>query len=261
MTFAMVQFDRPIVETPTLDLRRLPTSEELPCSDDTLVDNEDQNSLPNMLLFLLENLWAGRYDWYFGVDMGIYANPDRPYQAIIPDAFLSLGVERRKASRKGKGRLSYVFWEENYIPPILVLEMVSQTYGQEYDEKMTQYAALGILYYVIYNPEYYRRDRHEPFEVYKWVEGQYQLHRGEPFWMPEIGLGIGRCQRIVGGLDREVLAWYEVTGDRYLSAEERAEQEKQRAEQEKQRAEQERAAKEKLMDYLRSLGIDPETLP
>ncbi len=34
--------------------QRLPTSNELPCSDDTLVDKEDQNFLPNFLLFLLE---------------------------------------------------------------------------------------------------------------------------------------------------------------------------------------------------------------
>ena len=32
---------------------RLPTSEELPCSDDTPVDNENQNFIPNLLLFLL----------------------------------------------------------------------------------------------------------------------------------------------------------------------------------------------------------------
>lgn len=33
---------------------RLPTSEELPCSDDTPVDNENQNTLPNWLLAVLK---------------------------------------------------------------------------------------------------------------------------------------------------------------------------------------------------------------
>ncbi|MEH2211736.1 MAG: hypothetical protein V7K84_14090 [Nostoc sp.] len=37
-------------------------------------------------------------------------------------------------------------------------------------------------------------DRHQPFEVYRLVDGSYQLQIGEPFWMPEIGLGIGRGQ-------------------------------------------------------------------
>ena len=31
-------------------------------------------------------------DWFFAVDMGIYHNPYEP--AIVPDGFLSLGVER-----------------------------------------------------------------------------------------------------------------------------------------------------------------------
>ncbi|MEN9226398.1 MAG: hypothetical protein Q6M54_13105 [Thermostichus sp. DRC_bins_24] len=55
-----------------VDLQHLPTSEELPCSDETPGDNEDQNWLPNLLLFLLEYLWKDRQDWYFAVDMGSY---------------------------------------------------------------------------------------------------------------------------------------------------------------------------------------------
>jgi len=40
----------------------LPTSDELPDSDDTPVDNEDQNFVPNLLLFLLEYIWESR-EW------------------------------------------------------------------------------------------------------------------------------------------------------------------------------------------------------
>ncbi len=50
----------------------LPSTEELPCSDDTPVDNEDQNLLPNLLLFALTQLWAERLNWFFGVDMAVY---------------------------------------------------------------------------------------------------------------------------------------------------------------------------------------------
>lgn len=89
---------------------RLPTSDELPCSDDTPVDNEDQNFLPNFLLFLLEFIWAERQDWFFGVDMGIYHTTGvSPLAPVIPDGFLSLGVPRRQA---GRSRKSYVVWEE-----------------------------------------------------------------------------------------------------------------------------------------------------
>ena len=89
-----------------IDLDRLPTSDELPSSDDIPVDNEDQNLLPNILLFLLNSIWAARMDWFFAVDMGVYhttwANPRVP---IVPDAFLSLGVDRKKS---GKSRRSYI---------------------------------------------------------------------------------------------------------------------------------------------------------
>ena len=181
----------------------LPSSAELPCSDDIPVDNEDQNLLPNLLLLLLTHLWASRMDWYFGVDMGVYhttgVNPRVP---VVPDGFLSLGVERQKG---GTSRRSYVTWEEENIPPSFVLEMVSHQLGNEYEGKMALYARLGVLYYLIYNPEFWQRDRHQPFELYKLTDGAYQLQIGEPFWMPEVGLGIGRYQGQVGGLEREIL--------------------------------------------------------
>ncbi|MBW4491828.1 MAG: Uma2 family endonuclease [Oscillatoria princeps RMCB-10] len=197
---------------------RLPTSAELPCSDDTPVDNENQNFIPNFLLFLLEFIWANRQDWFFGVDMAIYhttgGNPAIP---VVPDGFLSLGVERRKG---GGSRLSYVVWEENGVVPIFALEVVSRTPGGEYDEKMAIYARLGTLYYLVYNPDYWQRDRHQPFEGYRLVDGAYRLQIGEPFWMPEIGLGIGRTRTQTGGLEREVLSWYNQQGVRYLTPEE-----------------------------------------
>lgn len=208
--------------------QKLPTSAELPCSDDTPVDNEDQNFLPNFLLFLLNVIWENRNDWYFGVDMGIYhttgVNPRVP---VVSDGFLSLGVERRKG---GKSRRSYVVWEENETPPIFVLEIVSWTPGGEYDEKAEIYAKLGVLYYLVYNPEFWQRDRHQPFEVYKLVNGVYQLQIGEPYWMSEVGLGIGRYQTTIGSVQQEVLSWYDQQGKRYLTSEETAQQAQQQLE-------------------------------
>ncbi|MEL6777865.1 MAG: Uma2 family endonuclease [Cyanobacteria bacterium J06597_16] len=250
-------------------LSRLPSTAELPCSDDKPVDNEDQNLLPNLLLFMLASLWAERMDWYFGVDMAIYhttgVNPRVP---VVPDAFLSVGVERRKASRKGKGRLSYATWEEGEVVPILALEMVSQTPGGEYDDKMEIYSRLGILYYVLYNPSHSERDLHQPFEVYKLTDGEYRQQLGEPFWMPEVGLGIGRKRQAVGGIELEVLLWHDEQGQAYPVPEEelsrmrsqvqRLQQQANAAEQRAQAAEQQRA---RLAEYVRSLGLDPDNLP
>lgn len=225
----MVQFD---------PLLRLPTSEELPDSDDTPVDNEFQNLIPNLLLAVLNLVWGERQDWFFGIDMGIYYLYQQVRQpALVPDGFLSLGVKRRKRKR---GRLSYVLWEEDNIPPLWALEIVSRTPGGEYHEKMTKYAQLGVLYYTIYNPDYWQRDKHEPFEVYRLVDGMYVRQRGEPFWIPEVGLSIGRGVGTYAGWTQEWLYWYDQQGEKLPISEEMLEQERQRAEQERQRAELER---------------------
>ena len=231
------------------NLKNLPSSDELIDSDDIPVDNEDQNFVPNFLLFLLESIWKHREDWFFAVDMGVYHTTGlNPRVPVVPDALLSLGVERR---RSGKSRRSYVVWEEQEIVPIFVLEVVSQSPGGEYDEKMTIYRQLGINYYVIYNPQFWQRDRHLPFEVYKLVAGNYQLQKGEPFWMPEIGLGIGRCDLPLDPLGREVLTWFNHQGDRYLTTEEQLNLERQRADIAQQQL-------ESLLAQMRSLGIQPE---
>ncbi|NES72252.1 MAG: Uma2 family endonuclease, partial [Okeania sp. SIO2D1] len=159
-------------------LLNLPSSDELPDSDDKPVDHEIQILIPNLLMLILNQLWGDRYDWFFGVNMGIFhTTGSSPRVAIVPDALLSLGVPRLK---NNKLRSSYVLWEENYVVPIFVLEIVSKTYGDEYDEKMIDYARLGVLYYVIYNPDYSKRDQHERFEVYHLVDGAYQRLKGNP---------------------------------------------------------------------------------
>lgn len=79
--------------------------------------------------------------------------------------------------------------------------------------------------------------------------------------MPEIWLGIGRYQGVVGGIQQELLTWYDERCDRYLAAEEIAQVQRVHADQEKQRADQEKQRADQLVEYLRSLGIDPDNLP
>lgn len=217
--------------------RYLPSAEELPDSDDAPVDNELQELIPGLLKAILLILWANRMDWFLGIDMGIYYHPDKP--AIVPDAFLSLGVERFYDEEL---RPSYVLWDENVLP-IFVLEVVSQTYRKEYTEKLAEYEKLGVLYYVIYSS---RRRRKPRLEVYKLVNSKYDLQPGNPVWMAEIGLGIG-CERgNYSGLTREWLYWYDAEGNRYLTPEEQVKQEAQRA--------------DKFAQKLRELGIDPDDI-
>ena len=228
-------------------LEYLPTEEDLPDSDDTPVDNELQILIPDLLRAILSMLWTDRMDWFFGVNMGVYYDPQLP--AIVPDGFLSLGVPRRKSQR---GRLSYVIWQEQVVPK-LVLEFVSQTKGGEYDEKMTKYAAIGVLYYVIYNPDYTRRDKHDSFEVYRLTNGVYVRQFGNPFWMPEIELGIGYQQGTHDRWTREWLYWYDQNGNRFPAPQDVIEQERQRVQQERQRAQQEQQRADNAQQQLAEL--------
>ena len=285
----------------------LPTEEDLPYSDEQPVDNELQLLVPFLLRAILSLAWEDRQDWFMGINIGLYHTVNQP--AIGPDALLSLGVPRVRPTNKL--RLSYLVWQEGVMPQ-WVLEVVSQKPGGEYKRdktredkkgKLIRYAEMGILYYTLYNPHHWRRDKHDPFEVYRLVDGVYQRQPGNPVWMPELGLGIGTATGTHEGCQRQWLYWYDQQGQPYpvprnlLQQErqraeqerqraeqerqraeqerQRAEQEQQRAEQEQQRAEQERQEREqaeaqmKLLaqrlsqldpDYLRTLGIDPETL-
>ncbi|MEL4894733.1 Uma2 family endonuclease [Crocosphaera sp. Alani8] len=217
----------------------LPSAEDLPDSDDTPVDNELQDLIPHVLKDILALIWEEKMDWYFGVDMGIYYNPKQPTDVIVPDGFLSVGVPRIIDSDL---RLSYVLWDELVIPTI-VLEVVSQTRRGEYTQKKEDYANMGVLYYVIYNPLRKRKPR---LEVYQLENGEYQLLEGEPVWLAEINLGIGREIGVYQGVEREWLYWYDKQGKRYLTPQEEARQAQERA--------------KLLEERLRSLGIDPNEL-
>ena len=236
--------------------RYLPTADELPCSDDTPVDNELQEIIPSLLKSILQILWAERMDWFFGIDMGIYTHPEQP--PIVPDGFLSLNVERFYDEEL---RPSYLLWEEE-VPPILALEVVSTTPGGEYTSKLDRYALMGVLYYVIYNP---KRRRKAKLEIHKLVNGKYELQAANPLWMPEIGLGIGSERANYGALMREWLYWYDDNNDRYPTPAEQIEQmsqraslESDRAKAESTRADRESQRAERLAAQLRALGIEPE---
>jgi Uma2 family endonuclease len=244
---AMFQYELP---------RYLPTADELPCSDDTPVDNELQELIPGLLKAILQILWAERMDWFFGIDMGIYYHPEQP--PIVPDGFLSLGVERVYDEEL---RPSYVLWEEQVVPSF-VLEVVSGTPGGEYTSKLDEYARMGVLYYVIYNS---KRRRKPKLEIYKLVNGKYELQERNPVWMPEIGLGIGYERGEYGGVTRDWLYWYDKDARRYPTPAEQIRQAQALVAQEREQVlqaqalvAQERDRSNRLAAKLRALGIDPD---
>jgi hypothetical protein len=248
-------------------INRLPTAEELLSSDETPVDNQLQNDLPNLLLNLLAFIWAGRDDWYFGVDMAVHYNPHEP--AIVPDGFLAIGVKRDIGV---EGRLSYALWHEQYVMPVLTLEVISERYNSEYEDKLEDYQTLGVQYYAIYNPFSGRRGRfknRQRLEVYTLIEGKYVLlpNENNQVWLSGIDLAIGFEVGEYIGWEREWLYWYDRNGIRYPTPNERVEnaeiiasQERLIASQEREEKIKERQQKEKLEAYLRSLNINPDDI-
>ena len=229
---------KPLVEAEEL----LPGAEDLPYSDDTPVDSEGQNDIPNGLRSALAQIWPDRQDWFFGVDMAIYDREGQRQRkpTVVPDGFLALGVTRRKGEF---GRLSYVLAEEQNTVPLLVLEYLSRTYGGEYDKKLRIYRDLEVLYYLVYNPQ--GRRKHQKLELYELKGGEYdRSSQSDPFWLPEIGLGIGRVEGILSGIKMEWLSWFDESGTPYPLVEEVAERERQRA--------------DRLAAKLKALGIDPD---
>ncbi|NES23715.1 MAG: hypothetical protein F6K41_33550, partial [Symploca sp. SIO3E6] len=109
-------------------------------------------------------------------------------------------------------------------------------------------AQMGVLYYAIYNPLRKRKPR---LEVYQLEAGEYQLLEGEPVWLAQINLGIGREQGTYQGATREWLYWYDEQGKRYLTPEETISDTQQQLEQERQRT-------KRLAQLLREAGVDPD---
>jgi Uma2 family endonuclease len=261
----------------------LPTAEDLPCSDDTPVDSELQELIPGLLKAILLDLWRDRTDWLFSIDMAFYYKPKDKSTNVAPDGLLSLGL---KSPHDENLRSSYVLWDEKVIPQF-ALEIVSKTAGREYTAKFKTYQSIGILYYLVYSPLHKKKAR---FQLYQLIDGGYVLQSdgSKPYWMPEVGLGIGAENQSYGNNQREWLYWYDENDVRYPTPMERAEQLERRVEAEANRANIEAAARtaaeqlaaaeaaarteaeqradnaqqenDVLRQRLRELGIDPDSI-
>jgi Putative restriction endonuclease len=231
----------------------LPVDDEFPCSDGKPVDSELQELVPGLLKSILMRIWKDKLDYLFVIDMGFY------YQGgcVSPDGLLSLGVKQPEHDQK---RSSYILSKEKVVP-VLMLEVVSKTYGGEYDDKKETYRKIGILYYVIYSPLLNDAER---LDVYKLIGGEYvlQVGLGDEWrvWLPEVGLAIGRERRNYDQTNREWLYWYDQAGVRYPTPLEAEEIEAERASIEAERANFEAAKVRLLSERLRALGVDPNSL-
>lgn len=210
-------------------------------------------------------------------DLNLYYDPRHPLWYKRPDWFAVLGVPRLYDQQDL--RLSYVVWQEG-MSPLIVVELLSpgtekEDLGQtlrDAEQPPTKWEVyeriLRVPYYIVFDRYSYE------LRVFKLDGSRYSrlTLENDRFWIPDAELGVGvwpgEYQQITGNW----LRWYDVTGNwlptpveqleleqqQVQQERQRAEQERERADQESQRAEQERQRAERLIEQLRTLGIEPD---
>lgn len=164
-------------------------------------------------------------------------------------------------------------------PPLITLEFISETEGTEYSinphypyGKWYFYERiLQVPLYGIFHPKLGELD------LFRLVDGKYESQSADEnnhFWIPELNLFLGTWEGKRSQISTNWLRWWDSSGNLLLWGKEIIEQEKLKVEQERQRAEQERqraevaelelqkeqAKRQRLVDHLKALGVDDETL-
>lgn len=264
----------------------LPDHKQLPDSDGNFVKNFQEHPqsivLTSSIVPVLEKLHPdGRY--CIGQDSGIYWRLMDPPEkgAEAPDWFY---VPNVSPLLDGEYRRSYVLWKE-FVAPLIAIEFVSGNGTEERDatppsetEKAGKFwvyeQAIRIPFYVIFDAW------KDHLESYHLVDGRYvKMQPNDLGHFPIAPMGVELGLQLENGVSW--LRWWDESGNLLLTGDERALQaeaiaERQReiaelaslgqqqaeaiAEQERQQKQQERQQKEKLANYLRSIGVDPDAI-
>lgn len=161
-------------------------------------------------------------------------------------------------------RRSYTPHTQGTVPQV-VMEFLSATYGEEYSVESTEKIGKWFFYeqvikvprYVIFRPNTGR------LEVYGLESERYERltpDQSERYGIPGLNLFLGVWEGTHEGRTGYWLRWWDAQGNMLLWPEEREALERQRAEQAEALLEQERSRSQSLLDRLREMGIDPDTI-
>ena len=192
-----------------------------------------------LLVACLEFLWRTRNDFFIGANLTVYFSRqqlrNRDFRG--PDFFLVKQTQKIP-------RNSWVTWEEDGKYPNLIIELLS-TSTADTDRTLKR----NLYQDRFRTPEYFwfSPDTLE-FEGFRLVGHQYEPIAATANgwrWSEELELSLG--------IENKQLRYFTRDGDLVPTPDEAAIQERQRADQLAERADQ-------LAEYLRSLGIDPNTI-
>lgn len=248
--------------------------EQVITEDDEPVDNFFAAKQQRLLVESLYYSWQ-RPPGTFLADANVGVFPAPAESPLVPDVFVSTDVPLPPNLQNKQDR-SYFVWKMGK-PPDIVIEIVSNRKGGEADDKLQDYAHLGVPYYIIWDP--FRRLSKRRLRVYERRGDNYVLQKEK--WLASLKLGVGLWRGTFEDLQEVWLRWYDEDGQLFLTGGECAKQERQRANRECQRAEQEcqraeqehreklqvfvlleqeRQRSEQLAAKLRELGIEPLNL-
>ena len=220
---------------------------------DAPVENTGQPILAGALRESLEISGFIQPQMLIASNFALCATTNGQFIAKAPDWVYVPCVNQVLANRK-----SYTPNLEGDVP-VVVMEFLSDTEGEEYSVKRTYPPGKWFFYeqilqvpiYVIFDPN------GGLLEFYQLENGHYELKLPDEngrHYIAAMGLFLGTWQGTKEARTGYWLRWWDEAGNLLLWAVEQIEQERQRAEQERQQ-------KERLIAYLQSQGIDPTNLP
>lgn len=235
-----------ILTAPELDLL-LPGQDELPSEDNQTMATQRHKMQMDLLIEGMDPWLAVREDGYVSGNMFVYFSKAQIKSQDFkgPDFFAVTGVPKKE-------RKSWVVWEEEKAPDV-VIELLSDSTAQ-YDktEKKAVYQnKLRVSEYFWFDPW-----RPEDFAGFNLNHGHYEPKQSNDqgwFISESLGLALLRWPGIYRSVEATWLRWATLKGQILPTGHELAEQERQRAEAERQRA-------DSLAAKLRELGVDPDHL-
>ncbi|MDJ1175433.1 Uma2 family endonuclease [Roseofilum capinflatum] len=195
-------------------------------------------------------------------DLNLYYDPEHPRWYKRPDWYAVVGVPH--LYDETEARLSYVFWQEE-VPPIMIVELLSpgtrnedlgktKRRGKQPTKWEVYEQILGIPYYIVFDRY---RDQLQVFQLQRNRYQEQELTESR-FWFPELELGLGLWLGKYHGLERQWLRWYDAQGNWIPTPEEEAERANQRANNAEQRANAAEQAQKAAIPRLLSMGMSRE---
>ncbi|NJP08205.1 MAG: hypothetical protein HC866_00970 [Leptolyngbyaceae cyanobacterium RU_5_1] len=239
------------IATLTITWEKLPDDFQL---EEKPVENTGQPLIAGALRESLELAGLIQPEMLIASNFGLCATVNGDLVIKAPDWVYVSSVQ---FPQPGSDRKSYTPNLEGDVPGV-VMEFLSETDGGEYSVKRTFPPGKWFFYeqilqvptYVVFDPEI------GLLELYRLRSGRYELEIPNPegrHWIAEMGLFLGTWSGDKEGRTGYWLRWWDEAENLLPWAVERVEQERQRAEQERQRA-------DRLAEYLRSQGINPDQI-